>query len=196
MAFKIELLQGAEARRILAPLAALRIEVFHEYPYLYEGNIEYELKYLDRYFSSKNSLVVALWNKDKLVGASTAIHLPEENLNIRTALNPFYKEDSFVYFGESIIQKKYRGNGFGKKFFELRENFARSIPKVNRCGFCSVQRSSNDPRKPDSYFSPENLWSKLNYQLKKDLTVELEWKEIGEAKESPKSLQFWIKNLT
>ena len=53
---RIQTLQAAAIADGLDPLAALRIAVFREWPYLYEGSSEYEKKYLDTYLRSARSL--------------------------------------------------------------------------------------------------------------------------------------------
>ena len=42
----------------LDELAKLRIEVFRDFPYLYEGDLAYERRYLDRYAQSDQSVFV------------------------------------------------------------------------------------------------------------------------------------------
>ena len=44
----------------LDDLAALRIAVFREWPYLYEGNLGYEANYLGRYAACSDSLTLSL----------------------------------------------------------------------------------------------------------------------------------------
>ncbi len=57
----------------LDELAELRIEVFRDFPYLYEGNREYERRYLDRYAQSDRSVFVLALEFNRLVGAATAL---------------------------------------------------------------------------------------------------------------------------
>lgn len=190
----LESLQGFEAKKLLGPLASLRIEIFRDFPYLYEGSLDYEKKYLDRYFSSSKSLVVVLRDKENVVGVSTAIHLLEEEAMIREPVSKIYDPKHFVYFGESLLRKSYRGLGYGKKFFEIRENFARSL-NAKWAGFCAVIRDADDPRKDTDYKSPEFLWTKLGYKKVPQLTTQISWKESGETTESPKKLQFWTNSL-
>ena len=71
--------RGADGHQILEDLANLRIDVFREYPYLYEGDLEYEKKYLGRYFSAQQSYVVGVYDQGRMVGATTAILLSEED---------------------------------------------------------------------------------------------------------------------
>ena len=54
----LECLSGAALRPHLDEVAALRISVFRDWPYLYDGDVAYEREYLDAYARSANSMVV------------------------------------------------------------------------------------------------------------------------------------------
>ena len=56
----------------LSDLAGLRITVFRDWPYLYDGDAEYETKYLAPYACNSKALVVGAWDRNTLVGAATA----------------------------------------------------------------------------------------------------------------------------
>ena len=46
MSLRLTPLTGAAILPLLDTLADLRIRVFHDYPYLYEGSLDYERRYL------------------------------------------------------------------------------------------------------------------------------------------------------
>lgn len=73
--FEILRFQGAEARSFINELATLRLKVFSEFPYLYKGSLDYEKKYLETYFSAKNSFILLVKDKstDQWIGATTGI---------------------------------------------------------------------------------------------------------------------------
>ena len=54
----VEALNGPAALPYMGDLAALRIEVFREFPYLYEGTLEYEQRYLKSYAEHARSVTV------------------------------------------------------------------------------------------------------------------------------------------
>ena len=68
-------LRGEAAKPFIPSLAALRIQVFREYPYLYEGDLSYEEKYLQDYSRIPDSVVVLALDGERVVGASTALPL-------------------------------------------------------------------------------------------------------------------------
>ena len=62
----------------LDEVARLRIAVFRDWPYLYDGDEGYEREYLAAYARSPNSVVVLARDGDTAIGASTGIPLAED----------------------------------------------------------------------------------------------------------------------
>lgn len=180
----------------MRPLAQLRMEVFREYPYLYEGDLEYEMAYLDRYFSSEKSFLLMVFDEDKLVGATSALPLIEEESKFQAQYQVLgFKPEEIYYLGESILKKEYRGQGLGREFMKQREQEAWRHKTFRYCSFCSVDRDSDDPRKPEGYKSLDHFWKTEGYERIPEGLTYIAWKEIGEEKESPKAMQIWIKEL-
>jgi hypothetical protein len=75
--FRITTYTGKSAQPFLGEIARLRIAVFREFPYLYDGTLEYEMDYLEEYVSSERSLTVLAEYGDDIVGASTGIPLAD-----------------------------------------------------------------------------------------------------------------------
>lgn len=186
-------LKGPLPNKYVKDLARLRITLFRDYPFLYDGSLDYEEKYLLPYTKSENFLIVLVFDGKKIVGASTAMPLAEESDEVK---NPFLMRRldifKFCYFGESILEMDYRGKGIGRKFFEEREAHAQSLGLTSFC-FCTIVRPENHPKKSSSYYSLEGFWNSLGYRKIEGMVTEFAYKEIGETKESNKKMQFWIK---
>lgn len=120
--------RGEEAKKYLNSLAELRMKVFKDFPYLYDGDFEYEKKYLNTYFSSAHSFVVLAKDSTKsnaIIGAATAILLSEEEDAFKKAFVAQKIDPGTVcYFGESVLLSEYRGLGIGKEFMLARIRFA------------------------------------------------------------------------
>src|SRR5687768_1263015 len=120
--------KGVEIASVVEALGALRIAVFHDYPYLYEGALDYEKDYLQIYVQSERAFLFAVFDKGKMVGATTCIPLTDEAAEVR---KPFedagFDISTIFYFGESILLPEYRGLGLGHRFFDEREAHARSF---------------------------------------------------------------------
>jgi len=178
-------------------LGKLRIAVFREYPYLYQGTLEYEREYLSTYSKSPNSRVVLVTDdQNHVVGATTCVPLREEGPEFQ---EPFLKADwdinTICYFGESILLPQLRGRGIGKEFFRRREAHAQKLG-ARYTAFCAVNRPPDHPLRPAGYRPLDDFWKTMGYTKRPDLQATFVWKEIGEASESPKTLTFWIKEWT
>jgi GNAT superfamily N-acetyltransferase len=188
---------GAAIETVFDDLAALRIAVFRDYPYLYEGSVEYERAYLQTYFRAARSFLFAVYDGSNMVGATTCIPLEDETAEVR---KPFedagFEVSSVFYFGESILLPAYRGMGIGHRFFDEREAHARSFGNYTLSCFCSVDRGDNHPVKPANYRPNDAFWVKRGYRKEPSLRSTMEWPDVGEAVSSPKTMIFWTKSLS
>ncbi|WP_114238455.1 GNAT family N-acetyltransferase [Dyella sp. C9] len=187
---------GEAVRPHLEALAQLRIRVFRDYPYLYDGDMSYERQYLEAYARSRRSVFVLVLDGDKVVGCSTGIPLADE---IPAIQQPFVKRGMLLnevfYFGESVLLPDYRGQGLGHRFFKLREAHARHVPGVRWTAFCAVERAANDPRQPAGYRTNDAFWAKRGYERQDDMFCTLDWTEVGAIAPSTHLLRFWLRQL-
>lgn len=189
--------KGSEIRDVIEQLASLRITVFRAFPYLYEGSLDYEKRYLQTYISSPKSFLFAVFDEDKMVGATTCIPLSDETDEVK---DPFLKAqmdiDTIFYFGESILLPEYRGLGIGHRFFDEREAHARSFGTYQTTCFCGVVREINHPMKPEGYHPLDEFWMKRGYARQPQLQSFFDWLDIGETESTSKPMVYWIKNIT
>lgn len=187
--------QGKEIESVIDGLGYLRITVFRDFPYLYDGSLEYEKDYIKTYINSPSSFLFSVFDGDKMVGATTCIPLTDETEEVQ---EPFLEQDKSLneifYFGESILLKEYRGLGIGNRFFEEREKHAFSFPDIKTACFCAVKRPENHLLKPDDYQPLDEFWTKRGYQKSPDIVSRFDWKDIGEAQSSEKLMEYWFKN--
>lgn len=192
---KVETLTGPALLPHLKDLARLRIAVFREYPYLYEGDPAYEASYLARY-TRDGGAVVLVRDGAEVVGAATCLPLAAEADTIRA---PFHDHgldcERFFYFGESVLLPEYRGRGIGHAFFDAREAHAASWAGTTHACFCAVVRPEGDPRRPEGYRPLEGFWRRRGYVPYPGLTCHMAWREIGGEAECRHDLSFWIRSL-
>jgi GNAT superfamily N-acetyltransferase len=192
---EVSTLQGNDAAPFLADLARLRIQVFRKFPYLYEGDFEYEKKYLADYFSTPDSILVIARNVDSgnIVGASTAMALANADEAFQAPLVAAgYEISKIHYFGESVLLPEYRGQGLGHRFFDEREAAARRAGATTTA-FCAVIRPIDHPMRPHPYRPHDAFWAKRGYIHHPDVQVSLDWREPGNPTESTHQLSFWIR---
>ena len=188
---------GADVAPYLDDLARLRIAVFRDWPYLYEGDPAYETRYLAAYAHSPRSVFVLALDGGRVVGASSGLPLADDGEAFQ---RPFRERgmavDAVFYFGESVLLPAYRGQGLGHRFFDAREDHARRLGGFACTAFCAVERSEDDPRRPSGHRSNDAFWRKRGYRPQDDLYCTLGWAERGGDGEQPHRLRFWLRPLT
>jgi GNAT superfamily N-acetyltransferase len=192
----IRVLHGAAIAPYIDDLARLRITVFREFPYLYDGSLAYETEYLKTYTQSADSLAVLVLDHERVVGASTGLPLTDETEEFQ---QPFAEQgwdtERIFYFGESLLLPEYRGQGLGVGFFAKREGFARRLGRFDWCAFCAVERPQEHPRRPAGYQPLNEFWGRRGYQHHPELRTEFVWQDLDERAESAKPLSFWLKEI-
>ena len=187
---------GDALLRWLPAVARLRIAVFREWPYVYDGDEAYERKYLARYAGKPGAAVVLALDGEECVGASTCLPLSQEGPNVRAPFEAAgWPVARVCYFGESVLLPTYRGQGIGVKFFTAREAHAASLG-LDICVFCAVVRPGEHPLKPAGYVPLDEFWRHRGYQRRPDLVCTMRWQDLGETAETAKQLVFWAKSLS
>ena len=186
---------GAEVRRHLDAVAGLRIAVFRDWPYLYDGDVGYEREYLEAYAASPESILVLAFDDGKVIGASTGLPLVDDTAEFRAPFDACGIDvERVFYFGESVLLPAYRGRGIGHLFFDHREAHARSSGRFAATAFCAVDRDIDDPRRPAGHRGNEGFWAGRGYVRRADMTMRLVWNEAGHG-EIEHSLTFWTRPL-
>jgi len=192
----IKRLSGEELVGYIPELAQLRIQVFRDYPYLYDGDLAYERRYLQTYIQAPDSVIVLAFDGAKVVGASTGIPLEYETDEVKQPFIDFgYDVGKIFYCGESVLISSYRGQGAGVAFFEHREAHALEIGGFEYSCFCGVQRPESHPDRPANFVLLDDFWRKRGYEKHPELSTTFSWKELNEQHESPKPMTFWMKQL-
>lgn len=192
---RFETLQGDGLHPLLPALAGLRIAVFRDWPYLYEGDEAYERQYLRAYAEGAGAAVIVAFDGETPVGAATCEPMAETHGAVQESFASAGLDPAqYCYFGESVLLRPYRGQGAGVRFFELREAHARRLGAA-RTTFCAVRRDPADPRRPADYVPLDNFWRRRGYAPLDGLSCTMTWREPGTQDEIPHILDFWQKSL-
>ncbi len=195
MALRIETLTGAALDAALDDVARLRIAVFRDWPYLYDGDLAYERDYLQSYRDSAGAVVVGAFDGAQLVGAATGTPLADHAEDFAAAFAHSDLDLSEIFYcAESVLLPAYRGQGAGHGFFDAREAHARRLG-FKRAAFCGVQRPLDHPLRPADYAPLDPFWRKRGYEPLEGVVAEFSWKDVDQDAETRKPLQFWIRTL-
>lgn len=192
---EVRSLTGPELDAALDDVARLRIEVFRDWPYLYDGNLAYERNYLAAYRESAGAVVVGAFDGASLVGAATGSPLADHAKDFARAFEGTgLALDDIFYCAESVLLPGYRGQGIGHRFFDLREDHARA-KGFTRSAFCAVQRPDDHPLRPEGYRPLDPFWRRRGYAPLPGVVAEFSWTDVDRDVETTKPLQFWCRTL-
>lgn len=197
MTVRLETLAAGPAlRRLLDPLAGLRIEVFRDWPYLYDGDRDYETRYLAKFAAAEGAVLVAAFDGETLVGASTGLPLAAEHAELAAPLAAAGHPVGRIYYGaETILRRGYRGQGLYRQFFARREAHARGLGGFDHLAFCGVVRPGDHPLKPADAAPLDPIWRRFGYRRMDGVTAAFSWKDVDRDAETAKPMQFWIRSL-
>jgi GNAT superfamily N-acetyltransferase len=187
---------GEAIKPWLSHLARLRVAVFRDWPYLYEGSETNEQTYLSSFATCPNAGLAVALDGDSVVGCSTCLSLAAESDGIQA---PFrargWETARFLYFGESVLLHPYRGQGVGVAFFTLREAHARAVSACDYATFCAVQRPADHPLRPHGAVPLDEFWRRRGFSPYPDLACVMRWKQVDTTEPVANRLAFWIKPL-
>ena len=195
MSLTTKLLTGREVEEILDSLATLRLEIFREYPYLYDGKRESELRYLQGYAQAAEACVLTVTAAGRIVGAATGMPLQHEQKEI---VAPFaataYPLDSVYYVGELLFYPPYRNRGLGMKLLSMMEDKIRSSCSYRYLTCATVVRPNDHPQRPANYLPIGRFLHRTAFRAVPAAFTSFTWLETdGVSRNHP--MQFWIKEL-
>ncbi len=138
--------------------------------------------------------------KERMVNNESEIFVAlneEDNFTGFVQLYPIFSSTRMKrlwLLNDLFVAPSYRGQGIGVQFFEQREAHARAVG-ASVALFSSVIRALDHQCRPVGYNPLDHFWRKRGYAVVDGLICSLSWKEIGEAKETMKPMQFWMKRL-
>lgn len=192
----LETLTGRDA---IAPaiddLARLRIRVFRDWPYLYDGSVEYEARYLTAFAGSEGAVLVAAYDGSAMVGASTGLPLAHEHDAFSAPIAAAGQDTASVFYcAESVLLPECRGRGVYRAFFERREAHARRLG-FDTSVFCGVIRADTHPARPADHQPLDPVWRRFGYRPLDGAVARYSWTDVGDTGETAKPMQYWIKAL-
>lgn len=186
---------GAGLAEVIPALARLRIAVFRDFPYLYDGDAAYEADYLADFAAADGAVIVVTRDSTEIVGAATAAPLAAQDAAWQQPLAAAgFDVSRIFYFGESVLLGDYRRRGIGHAFFDHREAQARAHGAAH-ASFCSVIRPHDHPARPAGHWPLDGFWRGRGYAPLDGVTASFDWKTVGGAEEEPHQLQYWTRRL-
>lgn len=195
---EITLLHGSEITNYTELIGQWRIQYFREFPYLYQGTMEYEAKYLAGLVSNPHAVVAVARDNAQIIGFVTALPLVSD-FDIVKEFNAHFQTlnrniQDYCYIGEIIIHPDYRGNGLALEMTQRIEQDMQQRGFKGACFLCVV-RDPDHPLRPADYLEIDGLCQRANY-IKTDIVSQFEWPTIqadGSCRNMQNPMVLWIK---
>jgi GNAT superfamily N-acetyltransferase len=195
MAITEQLLTGSAVAESLDDIALLRITIFREFPYLYDGRREEESLYLQVYAKAPDTTILTMSDSGKIIGAATGIPLRHEHQEL---LEPFagtvYPLDEIYYVGELLFYPEYRNRGLGMRLLARMEEQVRSMGSYRYLTCATVVRPDDHPLRPAAYLPINRFLTVAGFLPLSEIMTEFPWLETDGATRSH-PMNFWIKEL-
>jgi len=199
--YNIKIFTKEDVKPFLPFIAQLRINIFRDYPYLYEGNLKEEMDDLEHCSQLIDNALAIAFHQDTPVGFLYGIPLIEFSSHFENPVIDLFKEkeltpETCYYFADIIILPEHRGNNLSKKLFNALETYAQERG-YHSASFITESHESH-PLKPLNYKQLEPLWYSLQYK-KTGLTSYGSWQTHqpdGSVIRQRHSADIWFKYLT
>lgn len=191
-----KLLAGAAIADVLDEVATLRLEIFQEYPYLYQGRREDERKYLGTYAATPDACVILAYDGDAVIGAVAGMPLIHEDVQVLDAFaaGTAFPPDEAYYVGELLFRPAYRNGGLGQKLLARLESHIHSLGRYRSLTCATVERPDDHPLLPHDYINISKFLARTGFARLSGVTTSFTWREIdGVKRDHP--MQFWIKPI-
>lgn len=163
----IEIVTGRDIANYINAIADFRINIFKEYPYLYEGNIDAEYDYLKNYLTNNQSILVIAKSQKKIIGLATGVPVMSDFPLLQGVRDEYLRRNIdpslYYYYGEVIIDKNFRGKKIGSKLRQLMDEKIKTWNFHNVCVF-TVIREKEHALRPKNYIDMEKILEHLGFQ--------------------------------
>jgi GNAT superfamily N-acetyltransferase len=190
-----QLLTGAAIADVLDSLATLRLAIFPEYPYLYQGRREDELTYLGTYAEAPDACVILAYDGHTVIGAATGMPIIHEDAQMLNAFaGASFSLNEVYYVGELLFRPAYRNCGLGQKLLDRLESHIRSLGRYRTLTCATVERPDDHPLRPLNYIPITRFLARTGFDRLTGVATSFMWRETdGVKRDHP--MQFWIKEL-
>jgi GNAT superfamily N-acetyltransferase len=188
-----QLLTGTAIADGIDDIATLRLDIFHEYPYLYQGRREDELNYLGTYTETPDSYVILAYAGGAVIGAATGMPLVHGDAQMLDAFaGTSLPLEELYYVGELLFRPAYRNCGLGQKLLAQLESHIRSLGSYRTLTCATVERPDDHPLRPPDYIPITRFLVRTGFARLPGVTTHFRWRETDGVKRDH-CMQFWGK---
>lgn len=188
-------LTGPTVTDHLDDLASLRLEIFAEFPYLYQGRREDEIAYLSGYGKTPGAIVILAEAEGKVIGAATGMPLIHEDAALRDPIAAAgLPLESLYYVGELLFYPAWRGAGMGLQLLAKMEEEIATLGGYDHIICATVERPDDHPARPTDHIPITRFLAHTGFSRIEGAITGFTWLEPDGIKRDHPML-LWIKPL-
>lgn len=192
---KLQTFQGTETIPFAAELARISNIVYKEYPYLYDVEDDDQF-YLTKFCHSPEAKICLAFDGTNIIGYAIGVPLEAYSQSFQRPFFDFKLDvKNFFYLGELALLPAYREQGIGKRMLLQIEELVKKEGKYPQMCLVHIDESKILTTRPANYISLSTFWSQIGYEQCPNLSLNIEWKNVGESCISTHTLIYWIKSL-
>jgi GNAT superfamily N-acetyltransferase len=185
--------RGLNVSPYLKDIAKLRLETLKDFPYLYGGDLEKEIEYLERIFLSSNDSWFLLYLSSSGVAGGIGITpldmLPDE-IKEPFIINGLDISD-YMYIGEAMLLRDYRDRGLFKNMLSFAEKQAKLAgKKYSVFSYVEREKTNNQTNR-----AGDSIWGKFGYSKIINDPIEQKWLRSDTRRIETNKLFLWEKLL-
>ncbi|HEV2601175.1 MAG TPA: hypothetical protein VGT41_02655 [Candidatus Babeliales bacterium] len=200
--YSFKLLTGKELQDIALFMIQQRIEIMRDYPYLYQGDMNEEIIYMQQFISLPHAAAAVAYLHDQPVGFVSGTSFLDYESDMRGSSALFMEHGldpkDFYYIPEAMIMAEHRRKSLFKSLHHLIELHAQSLGYKALC--LLSENHDQHPLKPIDYRGPDGAFTRAGYS-KTDMIMVISpdvfvWPTIqpdGSIKIQTHFLAYWIK---
>ncbi len=195
--YHVDILRGDDMKHMLDFVAQQRIRHYKGYPYLYEGNMQEELEYLNLVASSSHSALCVVYKDDHIASFAMGASFVEFASHFKGSIELFEAESrsphDYYYIADDIVLPGHEGHLLTERMFEQLEQYVRNLGFAYTC--IVHEQYDVHPLKPKDYQDFD--WSKLGY-AKTESAICFTWNTLqsdGSSCKQEHVLPYWVKKL-
>lgn len=186
----IETLKGSETLPYLQTLMELRLSFFREAPYLYEGTLAEEEKYVQMYSAANDSLFAVAKEGNNVIGMITGLPFTESKEQNQRLVDQISVSPHGFYLGEVVFLGT-PSDHLKQKLYQAFEESIKKLSCYDSLFVCEIEREPGSSDGPSTAMS----WEEHGFVRDPNLSVIYPWQEIGNEAESDHLMVFWKKEL-
>lgn len=201
LTFQIKVYKGTQILPYAQRLAEMRLKASYEFPYLYVGNMEDELKNVQEYALTPQGLLVVAVKEDRIAGIFSGMPLETPGSFLEHWSKKLHqqglKTDNIYYAGEIIVEPEFQKQ---RCTSQLISRFFQEVEAMNFPRILSVTsiRPYDHLLRPQNYVDIDSICEKCGFE-KSSMVLSAIWptRQVnGSVKKAKNQLACWIREKT